>query len=174
MNRIIVLLLLAGCAAQPAAPPVPSDVRVPIDRFARIAEGLYRSAQPNSASLRALKEADFRTIINFRSQHSERAEAEALGLRVVEIPMTADKPPTDDEVRRYFEVVLDRAARPVLIHCAVGRDRTGAMAALYRIEVEGWTNNDAVAEMLALGFNKKYVDLMEFVRAYRPRGFARK
>ncbi len=173
--RLLLLLLLASCSAPPppVAPPTPpAEIRLPIDRFRRVADGVYRSAQPDSDHLRALKEAGFRTILNLRSAHSERAEAEALGMRVVEIPMKADaNPPSDDDVRRFFEVVLDPGARPVLIHCAVGRDRTGAMSALYRIEVDGWTNERAVTEMIDLGFNPKYVKLLEFVRDYRPRGF---
>jgi protein tyrosine/serine phosphatase len=175
VNRAFLLLLLAACAAPPPPPPVRAEVHLPIDRFARVAEGVYRSAQPSDTNLRALKEAGFHTILNLRSSHSERAKAEALGLRVVEIPMKADAdPPSDDDVRRFFEVVLDRTAQPVLIHCAVGKDRTGAMAALYRIEVDGWTNSEAITEMLGFGFNQKYTGLLEFVRAYRPRGFTGK
>jgi protein tyrosine/serine phosphatase len=168
VRRALLLALLASCTA-PAPPP---DVHVSIDRFRRVADGVYRSAQPSDNDLRALKDAGFRTILNLRSSHSERPQAEALGFRVVEIPLKADAdPPSDDEVRRFFEVVLDPAARPVLIHCAVGKDRTGAMAALHRIELDGWTNEKAVEEMIDLGFNKKYVRLLEFVRAYKPRGF---
>lgn len=179
MRRALFLILLASCAEAPAAPPPlpgpPVEIRLPIDRFRRVADGVYRSAQPDDDELKALKDAGFRTILNLRSSHSEREEAEALGLRVVEIPMKASAdPPDDDDVRRFFETVLDPGARPVLIHCAIGRDRTGAMSALYRIEIDGWTNERAVEEMLALGFNKKYTRLLEFVRTYRPRGFGRK
>jgi hypothetical protein len=46
------------------------------------------------------------------------------------------------------------------------------MAALYRIEVDGWTNDDAVAEMDALGYHDYYRDLKRFVRGYRRRGYA--
>ena len=59
----------------------------------------------------------------------------------VEIPIQADvfgsEPPTDEQVREFFTVVLDPARQPVFFHCAHGKDRTGTMAALYRIEVDG-------------------------------------
>ena len=111
--------------------------------------------------------------MNLRSFHSERREAEALGLRVVEIPMRADidnDPPTDGQVRLFLATVLDPANRPVLFHCAHGKDRTGVMAAVYRMEVDGWTNGEALAEMRRFGYHAFLEDLGEFVRDYRPRG----
>ena len=38
------------------------------------------------------------------------------------------------------------------------------MAALYRIEVDGWANEDAVAEMRHFGYHDWYKDLVAFVR----------
>jgi len=162
----------AGPAAKPAfATPLPS---LPVENAARMAEGIYRGAQPDEAGLRALRDLGVRTVVSFRSHHSGRKEAEALGLDVVEIPMEAaleSEPPRDADVKRFFEVVLDPAKRPVFFHCAKGKDRTGTMAALYRIEVDGWSNEDAVAEMRHFGYHEYYKDLVEFVRTYRPRGF---
>jgi hypothetical protein len=48
------------------------------------------------------------------------------------------------------------------------------MAALYRIEIDGWSNDRAVEEMRALGYHTYYRDLIEYVRAYRPKGYGRK
>jgi protein tyrosine phosphatase (PTP) superfamily phosphohydrolase (DUF442 family) len=180
---LLAVALLASCcsgeephatprAGAPAfAEPLPS---LPVENAARIADGVYRGAQPDAAGLKALKELGVRTVVSFRSHHSERKEAEALGLEVVEIPMQADiesEPPTDADVRRFFEVVLDPAKRPVYFHCAKGKDRTGTMAALYRMEVDGWSNEDAIAEMERFGYHDYYKDLIRFLREYRPRGF---
>ena len=46
------------------------------------------------------------------------------------------------------------------------------VAALYRIEVDGWSADDAVAEMKHFGYHGYYEDLIAFVRGYKPRGFA--
>ena len=45
------------------------------------------------------------------------------------------------------------------------------MAAIYRIEREGWTNEEAIEEMRAFGCHHIYRDLIGFVRSYSPRGF---
>lgn len=76
-------------------------------------------------------------------------------------------------MKQFFDVVLDRAKQPVFFHCAHGRDRTGTMAAPYRIEIDGWTADEAIAEMQAFGFDDVYAGLLEYVRAHKPRGFRR-
>jgi hypothetical protein len=127
--------------------------------------------------LKPLRDAGIRTLVSFRTSKPMRAEAEALGMGVVEIPIEAhldSDPPTDAQVELFFETVLDPAKRPVYFHCLHGRDRTGTMAALYRIEVEGWKPERAVEEMKRLGFRTWYADLERFVLGYAPRGFARR
>lgn len=167
----------AAASGGPAGSAAPADARfaaVPIENFAQVGEGLYRGAQPDAAGFGALRDLGIRTVLSFREKHSDRAQAEAAGLAVVEIPLHAfidSDPPTDDEVRTFFETVLDPEKRPVYFHCAYGKDRTGTMCALYRIEVDGWTPAEAFAEMQRFGFHEQYGDLREFVLGYEPRGF---
>ena len=99
------------------------------------------------------------------------------GMSVVEIPLHAlldSDPPTDDDLKAFFDVVLDPARRPVFVHCARGKDRTGTMCAVYRMEVHGWTAERAFEEMRSLGFHTIYGDLERFVRSYAPRGFGKR
>ncbi len=143
--------------------------------MARIHAGLHRGAQPDREGLRRLRQMGIRTVVNLRSRHSQREGVEALGLTCVEIPMKAGlldaDPPTEEQVRRLFEVVLDPARQPVFFHCAQGKDRTGTMAAPYRIEVDGWIPEEAIAEMPGFGYHDQYGDLVRFFRTYRRRGF---
>jgi len=97
-------------------------------------------------------------------------------MTAVEIPLKADLgsvPPDDGELKRFFEVVLDPARQPVYIHCAFGKDRTGTMAAIYRMEIDGWTPDEALQEMDSFGYHTYYKDLAQFVRDYKPRGFGK-
>ena len=188
MRRRLLPLMLAsavtvGCstydrAAAPArsattARPFADRVTdLPMDNVGRIGDGLWRGGAPDEAGLRALAERGFRTVVNLRSSHSYRAEAEALGLSVVEIPMRADltcTPPDEAAVRRFLDTVTDPANQPVYFHCAQGKDRTGTMAAVYRMEVCGWTPDEALEEMRAFGCHDWYRDFLEYVRTYRCR-----
>jgi hypothetical protein len=48
-------------------------------------------------------------------------------------------------------------------------DRAGVVVAVYRMEVDGWSEAEAEAEMEAFGFHEIWYQLKEFVRWY-PEG----
>ena len=180
---VAAVLALAACsggapraATTTGRPPARRIVGVPgLDNFARIDERLYRGAQPTPEGYRKLKEMGVKTVINFRSHHSYKKEIEALGMTCVELPLRADavgsEPPTEEQLKKFFEVVLDPARQPVFMHCAGGKDRTGTLSSVYRIEVDGWSNDEAVEEMKSFGFHEVYTELMNYVKSYKPRGF---
>lgn len=142
-------------------------------------EGIYRGAQPSGEHLRYLQKQGFKTIVSLRSWFGEgKSEVEKLGMKAVSIPIQADvrgsEPPTEAQLKMFFETVLDPKNQPVYFHCAHGKDRTGTMAAIYRIEVDGWSADEAIQEMQAFGYNDIWNDLINFVRAYKRQGYADK
>jgi len=159
------------------APPAPAQV-TGISRFAVIDPGLARGARPSADAILGLAHHGYRTVVSFVHDPSEGSRVRAAGMRYVEIPMSATlfgaSVPTDQDLERFFRVVLDSTARPVYMHCVHGKDRTGAMAAIYRIEVSGWTAEQAIAEMDRMGFNGMYHNLHRFVQSYASRGYGAK
>jgi tyrosine-protein phosphatase SIW14 len=149
-----------------------------VDNLAKVTPNLYRGAQPDAEGFQALKNLGIKTVVNLRSYHGEKKEVESLGLRSVEIEVQADilgsTPPTEEDIRLFFQTVLDSKQQPVFVHCAHGKDRTGTMMALYRMEVDGWSADEAVAEMRYFGFHEIYEDLMTFVKQYKPKGYGKK
>jgi tyrosine-protein phosphatase SIW14 len=167
LSPVLLLVALAACGTTPGSVP----------NFHPVAPGVFRGGQPTEQGFRELRALGVKTVINLRSHHSDLPAAEEAGLEVVDIPMKANiesDPPTDQDVERFFDVVLDPARRPVYFHCKHGKDRTGTMAAIYRIEVDGWSNERAAQEMLDLGYHTYYRDLIDYVRAYKPQGYGRK
>lgn len=76
-------------------------------------------------------------------------------------------------IDRFLEIMDNPANYPVLIHCKAGLHRTGVLAAVYRMEYQGWTPSQAIAEMKALGFGEwpctsanDYIT--QYVLTYRP------
>ena len=152
---------------------LPDPAAVGISRFAEMEAGLFRGAKPNDAGIRYLKARGFRSVISLRRDGDERRKVEALGLRYFEIPLHAglfgSTEPTDEEIRTFLSLLADSANRPAFFHCRHGRDRTGAMAALYRIRVDQWPAEDAIEEMRAFGASRFYKDLYRPVYACRER-----
>jgi protein tyrosine/serine phosphatase len=187
MALILSALVIPACGPG-GDPPVPTATttqrafaqRLPgvagLDNFARVNPTLYRGAQPTEEGFRQLKAMGIKTVIDFRSHHSTKAQVEAAGMTPVEIPLEADLmsvPPDDAALKKFFDVVLDPARQPVYIHCAFGKDRTGTMAAIYRLEVDHWTAEEALQEMEAFGYHNIYHALINYVRAYKPHGFVK-
>ncbi len=148
-----------------------------VEHVARLSPVFYRGAQPEGVEgYSALERLGIRTVISLRQFHSGRKDAEAAGLKYYRLPVQASvlgsEPPEEEQVERFFQLVLDPAHQPVFIHCMTGKDRTGTLSALYRMEVDGWSHQQAEAELLAFGYHTIYDDLIRYVREYRPRGFA--
>jgi protein tyrosine/serine phosphatase len=54
--------------------------------------------------------------------------------------------PTYDQVLQFLKFVTDANNLPADVHCHAGQGRTGTFVATYRIAVQGWTPDDAIAE----------------------------
>jgi hypothetical protein len=68
----------------------------------------------------------------------------------------------------------DPANRPVLVHCRAGLHRTGTLAALYRMEYEHWSLDQALQELLENGFGMRECTsrnqyILQYLLIYRPR-----
>ncbi len=57
-----------------------------------------------------------------------------------------------EAVDEFLDLMDQDDAYPVLIHCKAGLHRTGVMAAVYRMEYQNWTPDEAYAELQAHGF----------------------
>jgi protein tyrosine/serine phosphatase len=173
---------IAGCPgtppSAPAAPTIvssakterPADWAEPIARpglpnLHRVSPTLYRSAQPTAEGMREAQKLGVRTVVNLRSLHSDRDELRGLGLGYVHLHAKAWHA-EDEDVVRFLRVVAEPKNQPVLVHCQHGADRTGMMTAMYRVIVEGWTKEDAIAEMTQgdFGFHGIWGNLVEYVR----------
>jgi len=182
-SLIFLSLAIASCNGAPPATATKSgramaariDDVAGVGNFARVNDLLYRGAQPTAEGYKNLKKLGVKTVISFRSNTDTSKEAEAAGLTYIRMPVQADilgsEPPTDEQVKTFFDVVLDPAQQPVYMHCMGGKDRTGTLGAVYRMEMDGWTNGEAIEEMQAFGFHDNYTDLMKYVRSYKPRGY---
>jgi hypothetical protein len=69
-------------------------------------------------------------------------------------------------------IATDPARQPVLVHCRRGADRTGAMVAIYRVVVEGWTKADAIDEMTrgGYGFRPVWQNLVRYIEDLDVKG----
>jgi uncharacterized protein (TIGR01244 family) len=86
------------------------------------------------AGVREAKRVGFTAILDLQADPgraaAERRNAEFARIRYFHLPIRTDMP-TEEEVRRFAELLADRGNLPVLVHGS-GVEQSGAMWALYR------------------------------------------
>ena len=139
-----------------------------VANFGELTPKVWRGRAPDSQGLKTLKSMGVKTIIDFRTRGEHEGLEQDPDIEYVRMPFSASDPPPQDIVDEFLEIVANPDKLPVFFHCRHGKDRTGAMAALYRIRVQGWEPEKAVREMKYFGFRTIYRDLLGFVRSQKP------
>lgn len=113
--------------------------------FQPITEGeAYRSGQINKGRLEQyLKGYRIKSVLNLRGENSgadwyedEIAICKRLSVRHYDLAMNSTGKPTREVVGRLMTIFRE-APRPILIHCKSGSDRSGLVAALWKVVVDG-------------------------------------
>ncbi len=153
---VILLLFISISPAVPAADTRPANWAQPIEmkgvpNLHKVSDVLYRSAQPTAEGMKNLEQLGIKTVINLRAFHSDREiiKDTELGHERIHILTWQLE---EDQAARFLKIVTKPERTPVLVHCKHGADRTGTMSAVYRMALQGWTNEEALKEMTEGGF----------------------
>ncbi|MBI1830795.1 MAG: dual specificity protein phosphatase family protein [Planctomycetes bacterium] len=160
-------------------------------RLRPIVEGkVYRSGCLTADGFRdAIEQLGIKTVISFwdedpdPSLHASRFNSSSvkesdlcasMGVQYKFIYVKLWPGDTSSAVEQFLQVMDDESAYPVLIHCKAGLHRTGVMAAIYRMEYDGWSRQEAMRELRAHGFghfvaNSSNDYIEQYVMHYRPR-----
>jgi len=143
---------------------------VKIKNFGQMDERFFRGAQPKEQDYKQLAALGIKTIIDLRQDPMayEKREAEAAGMRYVNLPMSdKDYPPTAT-IDQFLKLVDDPSTGKFYVHCAGGRHRTGVMGAVYRFNRYNWNYDQVYAEMKKFDFYTRWGhgDMKKFVQDY--------
>lgn len=166
----VVAVLMTGCmthppieaAQRPAAWAQPSPILAGagLGNVYQVDEGVFRAEQPSDAVLHQLftgalttpNGVPFKTVVNLRETPIDaplalpdsQTQLVDLSLKTWDVD--------DQDILAFLRVATNPAQRPLIVHCRHGADRTGTMVAAYRMVVQGWSADAALAEMQQGGF----------------------
>jgi tyrosine-protein phosphatase SIW14 len=166
---VVLALSLFGSLQAQSISNAPQSVR--IDNFGKVSDVLYRGAQPEGRDYSDLAALGIKTVVDLRDDGEAREPqlVKLAGMNLVRIPMSGWERPSDAAVVQFLGIVKDPANLPVFVHCKVGKHRTGAMVALYRMTTDGWNASRAYGEMQKYHFDvlfAPHTELKQFVFDY--------
>lgn len=135
----------------------------------QITPQLFRSAQPDATGFRNLAGLGIRSVISMRQTVSDAPMAAGTGLAVYRVPMKS-RHVAEKNGAKVVQVMRDLryglTQGPVLVHCHHGADRTGLIAALWRILYQGWSRQAAIDELIegGYGFHPIWANIPRYLR----------
>lgn len=156
MKRFTYLFLFIFCFCGCAQLGYIKDPFVDIPNFYQVDQRIWRGGQPNQAGFEQLKARGIKTVLSLRGQgeqtEEEKALLESLGMHFYNLPMSVYQRPDDQLILDFLKLVMTKENQPVFIHCVSGRDRTGALIAVYRVLIYDWQPKQAYNEAKKYGF----------------------
>ena len=143
---------------------------VTIKNFGQMDDRFFRGAQPKEGDYQQLAALGIKTIIDLRDdpESYEQRDAEALGMKYVNIPMSDKEYPAAAKIEQFLKLVDDPSTGKFYVHCAGGRHRTGVMGAVYRFNHYNWNFDQVYTEMKKYDFYTRFGhgDMKRFVEDY--------
>ena len=125
------------------------------DNFRIGIEGtLYRANTLPPAKLsRYIEEYGLKSIVNLRGElpekqwwQDEKRVCDEHGIDMYNVELLAHEYPPPSELKKLFEI-FDTATPPLMVHCFAGVDRTGTASALWFLEKEGRSLQEALHQL---------------------------
>ena len=152
------LLPLAECVGKvDAEEALLQELRPYFENIGVVNTNIIRGAQPDLDQLFRLKDAGVVSVINLRSGsrriEKEREKCKEVGLKYFSLPWGNSRYAVKHNVIcGFLRLISDPANLPAFVHCKRGAERTGTVIAVYRVEHDHWTAEEAYQEMKKFKF----------------------
>ncbi|WP_110951743.1 dual specificity protein phosphatase family protein [Pseudomonas bohemica] len=153
-SLVATLMALSVCALaqaddSPSSGSRPSQWAQSIDphyNLYQMTPTLYRSRQPDADAQPLLKKLGVVTVVDLIKESDSKWLSDP-SVTQIQIPLQTVHVDDADIIQSLRAIQTAQEKGPVLMHCKHGLDRTGLVAAMYRIVVQGWSKQAALDEM---------------------------
>ncbi len=162
-------LLAVTCAAGLLNAQSPA---IHVHNFGQVNKQIYRGGEPSLVGLQELGAMGVKVDLDLREPGGatdfERKEAEKLGMKFINVPLSAFFAPTNAQIEKVLSLLMQEKSDPIFVHCLRGKDRTGTVIACYRIQHDGWSNAAALDEARKFGMSFTERAMRAYIAHFRP------
>jgi hypothetical protein len=173
MKISVAVLLLLGATHSPGQ--VSADTDTPdlsreqtpagttLIHFSQLDDGVYKGSKPKcDADYRFLQSLHVKYIVDLQviplAYWLEKRMAKRYGIVLIPRRMNASPvSPSEKHIETTLAVLRNERYHPVYFHCALGRDRTSLIAALYKMYFLGMPPQDALRYLHESGYKDGWV-----------------
>ncbi len=141
-------------------------LRYPVTEYqTKVSDGLWRGSRLDEKDVAALKQQGIKSLVALtRESNSDEPLAKAAGMNYLRVSIIDNTAPTFAQMKDFLDFVTAPENQPAYVHCQAGKGRTGVAVACYRMAVQGWSTDKALAEAIHAGM--AVPDQQAFVRAF--------
>lgn len=134
----------------------------------KVSDGLTRGSRLDAQGLKDLAAQGFKGVVNLCREYDDTSTVKAAGLIPLHLLILDNTAPSEDQMKQFLDFANDVAHQQCYVHCEAGKGRTGVAVACYRMAIQGWSIDDALADGRKFGLQlenqidflqKFYVDL---------------
>jgi protein-tyrosine phosphatase len=145
---------VADAAAESIGVAETAGLRYPVSSYSsKVDDGLTRGARlEGESSYMSLKSQGFKGIVDLTLEGTDDEKfAKKVGLNATNVQILDNSAPTNDQMKQFLDFATNPANQPCYVHCEAGKGRTGVAVACYRMAVDGFTPEQAIAEANKFG-----------------------
>ena len=142
-------------------------LRYPVSAYEfRVSTGLVRGSRiDDPKGYEKLKAQGVKSLVDLTLEGTkDGTEGNRAGLNVLNVGILDNNAPTTAQMKQFLDFATNPANMPAYVHCQAGKGRTGVAVACYRMAVENWPPEKALAEAKAFGL--KLPDQVDFVMQF--------
>ena len=144
-----------------------AGLRYPVSKYEfKVSDGLTRGSRiDDPKGYDKLVKQGFKGIVDLTLEGTNDAKGgKKAGLNTLNVKILDNSAPTQQQVKQFLDFATNPKNSPCYVHCEAGKGRTGVATAAYRMAVEGWPPEKAIAE--AKKFGCTLPDQAEFLQKF--------
>ena len=131
-----------------------AGLRYPVSHYeSKVDANLTRGSRiEDQKGYDSLKQQGFKGIVDLTLEGTNDAKmAPKAGLNALNVKILDNSAPTQAQMKEFLDFATNPKNQPCYVHCEAGKGRTGVATAVYRMAVDGWPPDKAIAEAKKFG-----------------------